>query len=60
MKKFYALSILAAMLLFAACNHEVAPETPTVEEEVATKEEAREETPKEKREHARPERAEIG
>ncbi len=47
MKKFYALSILAAMLLFAACNHEVAPETPTVEEEVATKEEAREENPKE-------------
>lgn len=40
MKKFYFASILAACLLFAACAHETAPATPTVEEQTPTKESA--------------------
>lgn len=40
MKKFYFASILAACLLFAACAHEPAPETPTVEEQTPTTESA--------------------
>lgn len=45
MKKFYFASILAACLLFAACTHEAAPETPTVEEQAPTAEESAESTP---------------
>ena len=40
MKKFYFASILAACLLLAACAHEPAPETPTVEEQTPTEESA--------------------
>lgn len=45
MKKFYFASILAACLLFAACAHEAAPVTPTVEEQAPTVEESAEPTP---------------
>lgn len=48
MKKFYSVTILAACLLFAACAHEAAPETPTVEEQTPTTEESAKPTPQSK------------